>query len=107
MANYALIPAYYEWHLVDTEQPQDVLLNINDPGEEMYWHDEDADTDTPKTYEDVLEWAQDIIDTALRYAEEGEEYEGVMVSEDRLPDNAAEIIAKALYEYYIYEEIPE
>ena len=41
------------------------------------------------------------IDLALQRAEDGEDWNGVIVNKNSLPDNAAEIMAAALYNYYI------
>ena len=95
--NFALVPAYYEWHLIDTNKPQEVLFNIVDPLEDLY----DYPDGTPSTYEEVVSWMESSIDLALQRAEDGEDWNGVIVNKNSLPDNAAEIMAAALYNYYI------
>ena len=108
--NYVFRPAYYEWHLTDGNGR--TLLNWVDPADNFYiYEDEDGnDLDEPKpmTYEQVLAECEDYIETGnmfFREADEQEEregYHGVHRREwKQLPENAAEIMAKAIFHYYI------
>lgn len=110
--NCVFRPAYYEWHLTDGDGR--VLLNWVDPAEYFYiYEDEDGnDLDEPQsmTYEQVLAECEDYIECGNMFFREADEqdehdgYHGVRRREwEQLPDNAAEIMAKAIYEYYIAE----
>lgn len=108
--NYVFRPAYYEWHLTDGNGR--TLLNWVDPADNFYiYEDEDGnDLDEPKpmTYEQVLAECEDYIETGNTFFREADEqderegYHGVHRREwKQLPDNAAEIMAKAIFQYYI------
>ena len=110
--NYVFRPAYYEWHLTDGDGR--TLLNWVDPSENFYiYEDEDGndlDEPQPMTYEQVLAECEDYIECGNMFFREADEqdehdgYHGVRRREwEQLPDNAAEIMAKAIYEYYIAE----
>ena len=109
---YNFCPAYYEWHL--TDHLGRVLLNWPDPSEEFYIHtDEDGnDLDEPRamTYDEVVTECEafiecgDLFFQAANDEDEREGYHGVHRKNwERLPLDAAEIMAKAVYEYYIEE----
>ena len=110
--NYVFRPAYYEWHLTDGDGR--TLLNWVDPADNFYiYEDEDGndlDEPQPMTYEQVLAECEDYIECGNMFFREADEqdehdgYHGVRRREwEQLPDNAAEIMAKAIYEYYIAE----
>lgn len=104
-SNYQFVPAYYEWHFVDGDG--NVLLNWVDPVESLYYEwDEDGEyLDEPKqftTYDEVLCECQAYIETGDMNLEDDDEYHGVSREDwEQLPENAAEIMAMALYNYYI------
>ena len=105
--DYAFVPAYGEWHLIDTNKPQEVLFNVVDPLERLYIHldpfDEHSEVDPLEkaTYEDVLDFSEDCINVARRCAENNEDFDGIVYDDETVPGKAAEIIAQALYNYYI------
>lgn len=107
-------PTYYEWHLTDGNGR--VLLCWVDPADSLYiYNDEDGnELDEPQAmdYEQVLSECEDYIKSGkefFKFADDDDEREGfhgVRRREwDRLPDNAAEIMARALYDYYCYEPV--
>lgn len=103
---YQFVGAYYEWHFIDTTTGE-VLLVMNDPSDDLYIS-EDQDGNTldepePMDYDQVLALCEGHIETAEANYNGGEdEFEGISEALFRkLPDNAAEIMAKALYEYYL------
>lgn len=106
--DYTFAPAYYEWHFCDFEGR--VLLNWVDPGEN-FWIYEDEDGNElaeprPMTYDEVLEECRDYIRGGDFAFERDDEEEFAGVSRElwaELPENAAEIMAKAIYYYYCYE----
>lgn len=105
--NYQFIPAYYEWHFTDGNGK--VLANWNDPVESLY---KEFDNETGEPYDDPqlmtdkdeieLE-CESFIDTGTMLFDEGEtEYNGIARADfERLPQNAAAIMAEALYNYYV------
>lgn len=105
MANYSFVPAYYEWHFVD--EKGNVLLNMNDPSEDIYIEDDINGQllDEPvrfTTYDQMLDFCKDFIEVE-KMCLDNEEDSG-HGNDERifdLPDNAAEIMAKALFDYYI------
>ena len=110
--NYVFRPAYYEWHLTDGDGR--TLLNWVDPAEYFYIYEDEDGNDLeeprPMTYEQVLAECEDYIECGNMFFREADEqderegYHGVRRREwEQLPDNAAEIMAKAIYEYYIAE----
>ena len=91
---YKFVPAYYEWHLVDEEGT--VLLNMNDPAEEMA---------LCKTYDDVKTEVEDFIVATKQefdcWPDEKTIDGNTPEMFDKLPSNAVEIMAQALYDYYV------
>lgn len=107
--NYVFRPAYYEWHLSDGDGR--TLLCWVDPSDNFYIYEDeegnDLDEPRPMTYDEVLTECEGYIecgDMFFREADDEDEregYHGVHRREwARLPKNAAEIMAKALYGYY-------
>lgn len=110
--DYVFRPAYYEWHLSDGDGR--VLLNWVDPSDNFYiYEDEDGnDLEEPRsmTYDEVLAECKSYIETGDMFFEDADEqderdgFHGVRRREwEQLPKNAAEIMAKAIYDYYIAE----
>lgn len=96
--NISFIPAYYEWHLVDENGK--VLYNLVDPGEDCY----EEDGETPLTKDEIKCWIDFDIQCELdRYADNAPDYpnQNLLVQPDELPDNAADVMAQALYDYYV------
>lgn len=104
--NYSFVPGYGEWHLIDDNKPEEVLFNIVDPLEKLFTHlnpyNEQSETDPLETatYNDVLDFTEDYINVAMRCAEENNAFEGIIFDADKVPDDAAEIMAISLYNYY-------
>ena len=106
--DYDFRPAYYEWHF--TNGNGRLLLNWVDPGDN-FWVTEDEEGNElpearPMTYDEVLSECEGYIQGG-DYAfedDDAEEFAGVS-REDwaLLPDNAAAIMATALFYYYCYE----
>lgn len=106
--DYDFRPAYYEWHF--TNGNGRLLLNWVDP-RDNFWVTEDEDGNElqeprPMTYDEVLSECEGYIQGG-DYAfedDDAEEFAGVS-REDwaLLPDNAATIMATALFYYYCYE----
>ena len=74
MRQFNLIPAYYEWHLIDDET-HETLHNLIDPADVLYHEDS-----TPKSLDECEEKRLDQI--------------------EEIPA-AAKVIAETLYNYYI------
>lgn len=91
------IPAYYEWHLVDENGK--VLYNLVDP---WGWGDPLDDCKTLQDVIDVME--EDINVEKMNWnccGGEPESPHNSLVNPFTLPDNAAEVMAQALYDYYV------
>lgn len=107
MENYQFVPAYYEWHLVNKDG--DILLSMEDPEESLCY---ETDTngqllDEPEpftTLEEVHDFCKDFIETEKMCVESEPQKETVHGNDEHifdLPDNAADIMAQALYDYYV------
>lgn len=101
MRQFSLIPAYYEWHLIDTET-HETLHNIVDPADVLYHED-----GTPLTTEEIRCWfEEELISADIAYSED-DEYNGIWLSEEKRLDQieeipaVAKVIAETLYNYYI------
>ena len=101
MRQFSLIPAYYEWHLIDTET-HETLHNLVDPADELYHED-----GTPKSLEELTNWLnEELISADIAYSED-DEYNGIWLSEKKRLDQieeipaAAKVMAETLYHYYI------
>ena len=96
MRQFAFIPCYYEWHLIDTAT-EETLHNVEDPSESMeYYH----------SVEELEERSKEILLEADTYYENHLDYDGVLLDDDkRLSEEemnaAAKVMAEALYNYYI------
>lgn len=101
MRQFNLIPAYYEWHLIDNDT-HETLHNLIDPADEIYHED-----GTPKTLEELTNWFnEELISADIAYSED-DEYNGIWLNEEKRLDQieeipaAAKVIAETLYDYYI------
>lgn len=90
MGKFIAVPAYYEWHLVNTET-NEVVYNINDPSDAL----EDMTTE-----QEVIDWVNENI-YQWATSEDNEPLNGINPDEVELPDDAHIILGKALYKYYI------
>ena len=93
---YKFVPAYHEWHFVDEEG--NILLVWDDPVDDLFYA-----TPTPSTVEEVWDICHDFYLSVHNAFEEGEqEYNGITAEEfSKLPPNCEDIMAQALYNYYI------
>ena len=101
MRQFSLIPAYYEWHLIDNDT-HETLHNLVDPADELYHED-----DTPMSLEELTNWLnEELIAADIAYSED-DEYNGIWLSEEKRLDQieeipaAAKVMAETLYNYYI------
>ncbi len=101
MRQFSLIPAYYEWHLIDTET-HETLHNLIDPADELYHED-----GTPKSLEELTNWLnEELISADIAYSED-DEYNGIWLRNEKRLDQieeipaAAKVMAETLYNYYI------
>lgn len=101
MRQFSLIPAYYEWHLIDNDT-RETLHNLVDPADELYHED-----GTPKTLEELTNWFnEELISADIAYSED-DEYNGIWLNEEKRLDPieeipaAAKVMAETLYNYYI------
>ena len=93
--NYAFVPAYYEWHLIDTNEPDKVLLAIIDPCEECF--DENGE---PYSLEELSDWCSSCLVEEIRQAHKKGEIDREIELEN-IPPRVDDIMAHALYDYYI------
>jgi hypothetical protein len=101
MRQFSLIPAYYEWHLIDNDT-HETLHNLVDPADELYHED-----GTPKTLEELTNWLnEELISADIAYSENNE-YNGIWLRNEKRLDQieeipaAAKVMAETLYNYYI------
>ena len=101
MRQFNLIPAYYEWHLIDNET-HETLHNIIDPIDVLYYDD-----GTHMSLEELTNWAkEDLITADIAYSANGD-YNGIWLRDEKRLDpineipTAAKVIAETLYNYYI------
>jgi len=107
MDNYSFVPAYYEWHLIDDNG--NVLLNMKDPFEMLFDETDESGQllEQPRpitTLDGVLDVCKDFIEVEKMCLESDYPASTSHGNNDSifdLPDNAAEIMAKALFDYYI------
>ena len=103
--DYAFVPAYYEWHFIDT-RTNEVLLNWNDPIDSLYVYQnedgDDLDEPIPMDLEQVKSECEDFINITRMNLELGDSYPdgNTLMGLDELPKNAVEIMATALCNYY-------
>lgn len=91
------IPAYYEWHLVDENGK--ILYAMDDPVDCIFTDDFEC-----KTLEDVLMVVDGLLETEennwkIGYDSTSERQ--CLIDFADLPDNTAEVMAQALYDYYV------
>ena len=105
MDNYSFVPAYYEWHLVNKDG--DILLNMKDPFEMLFDETDESGQllEQPRpitTLDGVLDVCKEFIEVE-KMCLDIEEDSGQGNDEHifDLPDNAADIMAQALYDYYV------
>lgn len=101
MRQFSLIPAYYEWHLIDNGT-HETLHNLIDPADELYHED-----GTPKSLEELTNWLnEELISADIAYSE-NDEYNGIWLRNEKRLDQieeiptAAKVMAETLYNYYI------
>jgi hypothetical protein len=101
MRQFNLIPAYYEWHLIDDET-HETLHNLVDPADELYHED-----GTPRSLEEITDWLNDeLISADIAYSENND-YNGIWLRNEKRLDQieeipaAAKVMAETLYNYYI------
>lgn len=101
MRQFSLIPAYYEWHLIDDET-HETLHNLIDPADELYHED-----GTPRSLEELTNWLnEELISADIAYSED-DEYNGIWLRNEKRLDQieeipaAAKVMAETLYNYYI------
>jgi hypothetical protein len=101
MRQFSLIPAYYEWHLIDDET-HETLHNLVDPADELYHED-----GTPRSLEEITDWLNDeLISADIAYSE-GNDYNGIWLCNEKRLDQieeipaAAKVMGETLYSYYI------
>lgn len=94
---YRFVPAYYEWHLVDENGK--ILYSMPDPTDELF--NEQIKCETLDDVRGVVEgeldgekanWSMNYEDTDEKHA---------LIPFDELPKSTCEIMARALYDYYI------
>ena len=101
MRQFNLIPAHYEWHLIDNET-HETLHNLVDPADEFYHED-----GTPQTLEELTNWLnKELISADIAYSK-NDEYNGIWLRNEKRLDQieeipaAAKVMAETLYNYYI------
>lgn len=101
MRQFNLIPAYYEWHLIDIET-HETLHNIIDPLDVLYYDD-----GISLSLEELTSWVkEDLISADIAYSE-GNDYNGIWLRNEKRLDQieeipaAAKVIADTLYSYFI------
>ena len=99
--DYAFVPAYYEWHLIDTNEPEKVLLNWKDPIEDLF-----EESHPVKTYDDVWGVCNHFVEATrvTLFEEEFDDPHGnTKEMFNDLPEDSVfiPIMAHALYDYYI------
>ena len=94
-SNYAFVPAYYEWHLIEKSNPEKVLFNLVDPIEMCY-----LDNGKPVDFDDLVNELDFATDDALRVAYEKNDKEQIE-NLSRIGKCHCYLMARALYDYYI------
>lgn len=94
---YRFIPGYYEWHLVDKKGR--VLYSMEDPIDDLFNERIECETldDVRSVIEGELEteklnWQMNYEDATERHA---------LVDFNELPKSTCELMARALYDYYV------
>ena len=88
MSKFIAVPAYYEWHLVNTDT-NEVVYNIVDPSDSL---------EGMTTEQEVIDW---VFEDMCEWATSDEPLNGISHKAAKLPCDAHIILGKALYEYYI------
>ena len=102
MRQFSLIPAYYEWHLVDKDT-HETLHNLDDPSDDLLYHDDE----TPKSLDEIISFCQEeLISADIAYSEDND-YNGIWLCNEKRLDQieeipaAAKVMGETLYSYYI------
>lgn len=94
---YKFVPAYWEWHLIDTEDNNKVVYNIVDP-----WDD---DLLNCNSLDDVRNYVWEELNVERNawdcYGGEPNYPHNALVNPFTLPDEIVDVMARALYDYYI------
>ena len=107
--DYTFRPAYYEWHLVDGNGR--LLLVWVDPADNFFIYEDEQGNELPEPlpmdFDQVKAECEGYIETGNMFfddaddEDEREGYHGVKREAwERLPKNAADIMARALYQTY-------
>ena len=100
MRQFEFTPGYYEWHLTDAATDE-ILLNVCDPSEELYW----GDTCEPLTREELFSLVSEWLNEAERCYSDNEEFNGILPECDGLDalemKAAADLMTETLYNYYL------
>lgn len=93
---YRFIPGYYEWHLIDDKGK--VLYVMQDPSEDLFNEQTECETldDVRGVIEGELETEK--LNWQMNY-ESGEKHSQIPF--DELPKSICELMARALYDYYV------
>ena len=94
---YRFVPAYYEWHLVDENGK--VLYSMPDPFDELF--NECIECETLDDVRGVVDSELDGEKTNWEINYEGTEERHALVPFDKLPKSTCELMARALYDYYV------
>lgn len=104
----AFTAAYYEWHLTDKRER--LVLNWIDPIDNFWVSEDDEENDIydelrPMTYNEVLTECESYIEVGNMSFENGDkDYHGVPQKDwERMPSDAAEVMAKRMYFHYCFE----
>lgn len=94
---YRFIPGYYEWHLIDDKGK--VLYVMQDPSEELF--NEQIECETLDDVRGVIEGELDTERQNWITNYEGNVARHALIPFDELPKSTCEIMARALYDYYV------
>jgi len=96
-AEFTFTSAYYEWHLLDGNGK--IVHNMVDPSENLCHED-----GTPLSYKEVLSFVSGDLNAAESNYADGTAYNGIMLEDGFTASQmkaAANVMAHALYNYYI------
>lgn len=94
---YRFIPGYYEWHLVD--ENGNILYVMQDPSEDLF--NEQIECETLDDVRGVIEGELDTERQNWITNYEGNVARHALIPFDELPKSTCEIMARALYDYYV------
>ena len=94
---YRFVPADDEWHLVDENGK--VLYSMPDPFDELF--NECIECETLDDVRGVVDSELDGEKTNWEINYEGTEERHALVPFDKLPKSTCELMARALYDYYV------